>query len=180
MECRARHVVKAHRALPATAGSLLTPELPRSQVLTELTEKGARPSPPWLAGPALHGLAGDEAGHGPRGLAFAVEKDVEEGKGGAEFAGVKEMVEVARAFGAGELELGKGLVEEVAAGTESPFDSWEEAAIEIVEAQNQIEGSGGKREGFQVGFDEQEAGEVGGDGVGSGAVGVNAVSGGKA
>lgn len=145
--------------------------------ITEREEKaaGLRPALPWFAG--------EERGDGLRGLAFAVEEDVERGKGGAEFTGAEEMSGVAGSFGAGKLEFGEGFVEEMAAGTEGEFEVGEEVAVEIVETEEEIKewmGTDGeasfpgeKRQPFlrrgeqaaalhrrEVGCEEQDAGEM--------------------
>ena len=86
---------------------------------------------------------------------------------------------VARAFGVRKLEFGERFVEEMAAGTEGEFKLGKEIAIEIVEAENQVEAGLGRNgeASFpeekrrratallrgEVGFDEDEAGEAGGN-----------------
>jgi len=72
--------------------------------------------------PALRGPAGEERSESAGRLALTIEKNIESGECGAEFAGMEEMIGIVRAFVAGELEIGESFVEEMAAGTERAFD----------------------------------------------------------
>jgi len=59
---------------------------------------------------------------------------------------------------------GEGFEEEEAAGEQGALDFGEGGAVEIVEAEDQIEGCGGEGRGFEIGFGEEEAGEAVGEG----------------
>ena len=87
------------------------------------------------------------------------------GEGGAKFVGFEEMIGVARAAGEGKLASGESFVDEDAAGAEGALDGGKEGALEVAEAKNDFERSGGQREGFEVGFEEEKMG--GGGGIGS-------------
>ena len=78
-------------------------------------------------------------------------------EGGEEFAGAEEMGGIVRAVGAGVLEFGERFVEQMAAGSERAFDGRQERAVEIVEAQDQVEGGFGETDGFQVGFQQHNS-----------------------
>ena len=105
--------------------------------------------------PALQ--AGEERGEGAGRFAFAVEERMEMRESGEEFAGMEEMFGAARTLGVGELQLGERFVEEMAAGSESALYRGEERAMEIVEAEDEVEGGFGKAGGFQVGFHQHNA-----------------------
>ena len=81
------------------------------------------------------------------------------GEGGAEFVAGEEMIGAARAVGKGALIFGEGFVEQKAAGGQGALDGGKGGAVEIVEAENEIEGGFGQGGGFQIRLDENEAGE---------------------
>lgn len=95
------------------------------------------------------------------------------GKGGAEFIAGEEMIGTARAVEKGALIIrcegrwahtwvrpcGESFVEQKAARGQSALDGGEGGAVEIVEAENQVEGCFGQGGGFQIRFDEDDAGE---------------------
>ena len=108
----------------------------------------------------LTGPAGEEAGQGAAGGPFAVEEGFQSGEGGAQLAGGEQMLRAARALGEGALMLGESFVDEKAAGSEGAFDAGEGMAVEILEAEDQIEGGVRQRGRGEVGFDQAEAGEA--------------------
>ncbi len=83
---------------------------------------------------------------------------------------MQQMGVVARAFRVRELEMGERFVEQLAPRCEGAFDGREQRAVEIVKAEDQVEGGLGELEGFQVRFNQHDALDVRGDGGGSAAV----------
>jgi len=75
------------------------------------------------------------------------------GEGGAEFVAGEEMIGAVGAVREGALILCEGFVEKKAAGGQGALDGGEGGAVEIVEAENQIEDCFGQGGGFQVCFD---------------------------
>ena len=125
------------------------------------------------------------------------------GEGAREFAGMEEMGGVVRALGMRGLQVSEGFVEEMAAGRESAFDGGKKRAVEIVEAEDEIEaenrrlrvgrGAPGKpgfmkakrrqaaalHTGREVGFDEHEAAPLCRSGTRDDSLGGDATGGGE-
>jgi hypothetical protein len=81
----------------------------------------------------------------------------------AELAGFEEMIRIAGAGLERELAGGESFVNENSAGTEGALHGGKERALEVAKAKDYVEGSGGEREGFEVGFDEEEFGVSAGE-----------------
>jgi len=77
------------------------------------------------------------------------------GKGGAEFARAKEVVGAVRAFGEEALVFDVGFQEQQAARGQGALEVGKCGAVEKVETEDEIEGSGVERRGFEIGLDEE-------------------------
>ena len=77
---------------------------------------------------------------------------------------MEEVSWIAGTLGMAELKLGEGFVEEMTAGTECGCDLRKKGTIEILEAKDEIEGIWWQDGGFQIRLDQDDAGNVRGNG----------------